>query len=50
MPTKPCILHANKRMRCFFWKMSAWVPSEKKVFGGGQFVAHTKQDSPVAGA
>lgn len=21
----------------------------EKVFGGGQFVAHTKQDSPVAG-
>lgn len=40
---------SRKQENEMFWKIGAWVPSEKKVFGGGQFVAHTKQDSPVAG-
>lgn len=34
---------SRKQENGMFWKIRAWVPSEKKVFGGGQFVAHTNK-------
>lgn len=40
--TQLCILVGTQENE-MFWKIRAWVLSEKKVFSGSQFVAHTRQ-------